>query len=170
VSYDEYSNVAAPVTVEGRGDFAVAGGSAATDWIDGLVVDGAEVIATYRHPGFGRFPAVTTHEHGAGRITVAGTVPSPELSCSIARWAVRDAVADELVPDRELPVVVSSGTTSRGSRAWFLFNWGWDEQAVTLRIGTTDPTTGDSLEPGTTIQLPAWSTRILLHEPTDHHD
>ncbi|MGN6127786.1 MAG: beta-galactosidase, partial [Humibacter sp.] len=171
VYYEEYSNVSSAVPVDGRGGLEFADDSAGTRWIDGLVADGAEVLATYRHPGFGAFPAVTSRSHGAGRITVAGTLPSPELASSLVRWALPGSVADELAPDRELPVLVSSGLTRSGCRAWFIFNWSWHEQDVTPRIPTTDASTGAPLEPGTTFQLPAWSTRILLQEqPTDHHE
>lgn len=169
VYYEEYSNIAVPVPVRGTAELTVRLDAGGTAWIDGLIVDGADVLATYEHPEFGRFPAATSRAHGAGRITVAGAVPSPALASSLAGWAVRASVADELAPDRELPVVVSSGTTPNGSRAWFLFNWSGEEQNVTPRICGTDPTTGTPVGSGISIRLPAWSTRILLQEP-DHHE
>ena len=47
---------------------------------EGLVLDGAEALATYAHPHLGRWAAVTTRPVGAGRVTVVGTVPDQELA------------------------------------------------------------------------------------------
>ncbi len=143
VHYDEYSNLSEPVEV--TGDLAGAG----TAWIDGLIVDGAEVVARYVHPRFGEFPAVTTSGHGEGRITTVGTVPDSRLAAALVHWLVPHRIADELLPDRALPVTVSSGTLGNGRRAWFLFNWSGDE--ITVK-----PAAADS------ITLPGWGTHLHL--------
>ncbi|GAB3276159.1 beta-galactosidase [Kineosporia babensis] len=143
VHYDEYSNLSAPIEVSG--DLT----GAATGWIDGLIVDDAETVARYTHPRFGEFPAVTTTSHGAGRITTVGTVPDNQLATAIVHWLVPDKTADELLPERSLPVTVSSGTLKDGRRAWFLFNWSWDEISVKRATGES-------------ITLPSWGTHLLL--------
>ena len=59
--------------------------------------DGADVLATYRHPRFSDFPAITTNRHGAGRITVVGCLPvRRQLAADIVRWAVPSAVASAI--------------------------------------------------------------------------
>src|SRR4029079_18311192 len=95
------------------------------------------VLARYEHPRFGDFPAVTTNGHGAGRITVVGTVPSPELAADLVPWAVPSPIADGLAADRALPVTVASGSLPDGRRAWFVFNWSWtDTTAPPTRAAT----------------------------------
>ncbi len=168
VRYEEYSNVATPVVVDGLGESNEGQEPSGTGWIDGLIIDGAQALATYRHPEFGRFPAMTTSEHGAGRITVVGTVPSPSMASALAAWAIRDRVADALVPDRELPVVVASGRTSNGSRAWFLFNWSGEDRVASLHDRAMDATTGAVFDPDTEVRLRAWSARILVQATADH--
>ena len=149
VHYQEYSNLDAPIPVTGtKGTFEVPEGATATGWIDGLIVGGAETLARYVHPRFGDFPAVTTKEHGAGRITTIGTVPDPALAAAIVRWAVPAPIADEILPDRALPLTVSSGRLPDGGRAWFLFNWSWAEITVKTRTGEQ-------------ITLEAWGTRRI---------
>src|SRR5439155_18852771 len=73
VSYDEMTSLSVPVPAYG----ALLG--AATGYAEGLVAAGAEVLSSYRHPHLGRWAAVTTKPHGAGRITVVGTVPDQDL-------------------------------------------------------------------------------------------
>ena len=102
----------------------------------------------YDHPRFSDFPAVTTNAHGSGRITVVGTVPSPALAADLVRWAVPSPVADGLAPGRALPVTVASGSLPDGRRAWFVFNWGWEPQAITLAASVADPVTGDHAPDG----------------------
>jgi beta-galactosidase len=160
VWYEEYSNLEATISVTGASDLATESG--ARLWVDGLIDDGAEVLARYEHPRFADFPAVTTNRFGEGRITVVGTVPSPELAANIARWAAPAAIASELVAAASLPVTVSSGSLPDGARAWFLFNWGWPDQEITLSLPVTDLVTGARFEAGTTLSLHAWATRAFV--------
>ncbi|MCR2792157.1 beta-galactosidase [Microbacterium sp. zg.Y625] len=161
VSYEEFSNLSAEVPVRGTGVFPGADATARL-WVDGLIPSGAEPLAEYDHRRFGDFAAVTTHPHGGGRITVVGTVPSPALAADLVRWAVPAPIADELAPDRALPVTVSSGALPDGGRAWFVFNWGWEPQTVTLAASVSDAVSGEILADGTDVSLPAWSTRAFL--------
>jgi beta-galactosidase len=169
VHYDEYSNLDSPVPVESE-VLELDAEAAALRWIDGLIADGADVIAGYRHPRFGDFPAVTTSAYGRGRVTVVGTVPSPSLAAAVMRWAVPHRVADELAPERSIPVTITSGLTPDGTRAWFLVNWSGEEQHVRLLPGTRDVEDGVELAPDTLHTLPAWSSRILLQEHSDRHE
>ena len=76
VHYEEFSNLRARRRRStGRAGSArgIRRRRGATLWADGLISDGADVLARYRHPRFSDFPAVTTNAHGAGRITVVGT-------------------------------------------------------------------------------------------------
>jgi beta-galactosidase len=162
VHYDEFSNLRHDVAVAATEPFAASGGATARLWADGLIVDGADVLARYEHPRFGDFPAVTTNGHGAGRITVVGTVPSPELAADLVRWAVPSPIADGLAADRALPVTVASGSLPDGRRAWFVFNWSWTDTTVTLDRDVTDAVTAAAHAAGAELPLAAWSTLTLI--------
>ncbi len=162
VHYEEFSNLLEDVPVDAEHTFEASAEATGTLWADGLIADGAEVLARYRHPRFRDFAAVTTHDHGEGRITVVGCVPSPALARDLVRWAVPTAVADGLAPDRELPVTVSSGTLPDGRRAWFAFNWSWTDTVVRLERDVVDPTDDARHPAGTELPLTAWSTLTLL--------
>jgi beta-galactosidase len=169
VHYDEYSNVAAPITVSSS-VIELDEDAAATAWIDGLISDGAEEVVSYRHPRFGDFPAVTSKTHGEGRVTVVGTVPSRSLAAALMRWAIPHRAADELVPARSTAVTVTSGRMPDGRRAWFLINWSGDEQGVRLLAATRDMADGSVTAADTIHTLPAWASRILLTEPSDRDE
>jgi beta-galactosidase len=163
VHYEEFSNLRAELALQGDGGF-IADGATARLWADGLIADGAQVLARYDHPRFGDFAAITTNPHGAGRITVVGTVPAPSLAAALVRWAAPDLIADALIADRALPVTVSSGILPDGRRAWFVFNWSGSDQSPTLSAAVTDLASGDHLSQDTQISLPAWSARGFVGE------
>ena len=158
VRYEEYSNLEAPVPVAGAGDVHGVG----TRWVDGLLPSDAETLATYDHPRFSDFAAVTTRAHGAGRITVVGTIPDAALAASVVRTALGSATTAPFA-EIALPVTVSSGTAA-GGRLWFVFNWGWEPQTLRAAVALTEATTGTRIQEGETIELAAWDARILRTE------
>jgi beta-galactosidase len=162
VRYEEFSNLRHDLTVSGSESFVASSGASGRLWADGLITEGADVLARYEHPRFSDFAAATTNVHADGRITVVGTVPSPALAVDLVRWAVPSAIADELAPGRELPVTVASGTTSGGRRAWFVFNWGWGDTAITLDRDVVDAVSAAAHAAGTELPLGSWSTLTLL--------
>ena len=161
--YEEYSNLEGDVAVVQASDTLPLGADAAARlWIDGLIADDSEVLARYDHPRFRDFPAVTSRAVSGGRVTVVGCVPGPALAAGIIRWAAPLGHAQELAGDTALPVTVASGVLPDGRRAWFVFNWGWEPQAITLAATVADTVTGELLVTGTDVSLAAWSTRTFL--------
>ena len=166
VRYEEYSNLEqdVPVTGPDDGGFELDDAAFARLWLDGLISQGAEALAYYKHPRFGDFPAVTTRLHGEGRVTVVGCVPSPGLAKSVVRWAAPEGQASRLVGAVERPLSVSSGVLPGGRRVWFLFNWGWGAHDVTLSLPVTDTLTGTAHEAGTKLSLGQWSARTFVSQ------
>ena len=163
--YEEYSNLEDRVPVVATTDELQLGADAAALlWIDGLHADDADVLARYKHPRFGDFPAVTTRAAGDGRVTVVGCVPDPGLARGIIRWAAAPGHCHSLAGDTAGPVTVASGSLPGGTRAWFVFNWGWEPQAITLATPVTDAVSGAKLPAGTDVSLAAWSTQTYLEQ------
>jgi beta-galactosidase len=166
VHYEEFSNLQheVAVTAAGDGGFTVSEDAVATRWADGLIADGADVLVGYRHPRFSDFAAITTNAHGAGRITVVGTVPSPALAADLVRWLVPAPLAAELSTDPAAAVTISSGTLPDGGRAWFAFNWSGEATSLILARAATDPITAEHHAAGTELSLAAWSTLTVIDE------
>jgi beta-galactosidase len=116
VWYDEYSTLETPVGIDGT----TFGGGQAEGWADALVADGADVLASYSSGIYAGQPAITSREHGAGRVTYVGTLPDVALATSILRWAVPTTGASEWQCD--VTVTVTSGSSTVG-RVWFISNW-----------------------------------------------
>jgi beta-galactosidase len=171
--YDEFSTLSAPLAViapegvasgEGTG-FSLSPAAAGTRWIDGVQSQGAQVLATYDHVHFGRWPAVTSNAHGKGRITYVGTVPNEALARDILQWAARDQ--GEWRPLTASQTV--TGATSRdGRRLRFVHNWSWTPSSFKLPTAALDIISGEEFSYGDVLELSAWDVRVMV-EAVDGH-
>jgi beta-galactosidase len=159
--YDEFSNLDAelPLQAANGSPLTLPEGAAGTRWADGLHADSADVLATYDHPHFGQFAAITTHQHGQGRITYVGTIPNPALGQALFRWLLPDAG-----PWAPLPagVTVSGATATDSRRIRFLHNWTWQESTVTVPVAMRDVLDDTKHQAGAQVRLGPWDVRVLL--------
>jgi beta-galactosidase len=163
-SYGEYTNLVAPVPVTAvdPGDLTLPEGARATAWADALVPEGAATVLAYDHPHLGRWAAVTTRGHGAGRVTYVGTLPNRELAVALARWLAPATGASAAWSDRPEAVTVTGARNSAGERVRFVSNWSWDPATITLPIAVQDLLSGEPLVEGQQLELSAWDVRVLL--------
>lgn len=165
VSYTEFSNLAAPVPVTAPpGGLSLGGGAHGTGWAEGLELGDAQVLAGYDHPHFGRFPAVTTHPHGAGRVTYVGTLPDVELGRALAAWVLATAGVGGPWAEEAASVTRTSARTAAGPRVHFLSNWGWQPATVRPPTASRDLFSGEPLPAGAAVQLGPWDVRVLVEQ------
>ncbi|MFE9674094.1 beta-galactosidase [Streptomyces sp. NPDC006259] len=162
VSYDEFSNLVreVPVRPAPGGPLDLPEGATATLWADGLTVTDADVLVSYDHPHFGRWPAVTTRPHGAGRVTCVGTVPGRDLARALAGWMAPAPRS----PWQDLPasVTATTGTSPDGRRVHVVHNWSWEPAGVQAPVDLSDALDGTSVPAGTPLHLGAWDVRVLV--------
>jgi beta-galactosidase len=159
VRYQEFSNLDEPLPVVAETDaITLSEPAAATDWVDGLINDGAKVIIGYDHPHFGQFPTVVSNEHGQGRITTVGTVPNPALAADLMRWlaAEHDQEWEALPPS----VTVHSATNTAGERIHVVHNWSWAPVQLALPREMTDVLTEDDTSMRD-LELGPWDVRVV---------
>ncbi|XVU21037.1 beta-galactosidase [Actinoplanes sp. CA-054009] len=155
--YDEFSNLTEdlPVTSSRLGLPATA---AATRWADGLIATEAEVLASYDHPHFGQWPAVTTRAVGEGRITYVGTIPNVDLAQALMAW-LRPAPAWTDLP----PTVTATGATAAdGRRLRFVHNWSFTPAEIVLPGPAADALGPESFTAGAALALGPWDVRVLI--------
>ena len=160
-TYSEYTNLGVPVPVRGEG-IELPAGAAATAWADALVSEGADTLVTYEHPHLGRWPAVTTHGHGEGRVTYVGTLPDRSLAIALGGW-LRNA--PDAWAERAETVTVTAARNRRGETVRFLSNWSWEPADVTVPVPIKDLLSDEELREGTKLSLGAWDVRVLVEAP-----
>lgn len=158
VHYLEYQNLPADVPLTGWP-------GAAHGWADGLLPDDAQVLAGYDHPHLGRFAAVTTRVHGAGRVTTVGTIPDRTLGRHLGDWlAATSLPADAWRDARPASVTVHTLRPAAGSDARPLrvvHNWSWDPVALAVPVAVSDALSGERLGAGEALTLGPWDVRVL---------
>ncbi|WP_208643390.1 beta-galactosidase trimerization domain-containing protein, partial [Streptomyces diastatochromogenes] len=166
VRYDEFSNLVRDVVVRAvpGGPLDVPDGATATRWTEGLTVVDADVLASYDHPHFGRWPAVTTRRHGAGRITCVGTVPGRDLARALATWIAPAQRSGW----RDLPasVTATTGTSPDGRRVHIVHNWSWEPARAHTLVDLTDVLNDSPAPAGTALDLGPWDVRVLVSADT----
>ncbi|GAA1941808.1 beta-galactosidase [Kitasatospora viridis] len=163
--YDEFSNLPAPLPLHAApgSPLTLPQDATATHWVEGLTATSATVLAEYDHPHFGRWPAVTTHPHGAGRVTCVGTVPGRGFARALAAWLAPTPVSGW----RDLPasVTAATGTNPDGRRVHVVHNWSWEPVEVLaptdLTDVLTDVLTDGAIAAGARIRLGAWDVRVF---------
>jgi beta-galactosidase len=167
VTYEEYSNLTGEVPVTGvaGGSLPVPAEARATGWADGLDVTGAEALASYSHPHFGRWPAVTTHRHGAGRATYVGTVPNRPLAAALAAWASPQASGGW--PGTPPSVTCTRATNRAGQVLRFVHNWSWEEVSLPVPRPARDVLGDGRLAAGDRLALGPWDVKVLLEDGTE---
>jgi beta-galactosidase len=167
--YDEFSNLGEPLalTAPEGSSLPLPEGAAGTLWADGLQLDTddpATVLASYVHPHFGRYPAVTTHPHGEGRVTYVGTVPNRELAAAVMDWAVAEGKGTPSWRPQVETQTVSTSTNTAGKTVQIVHNWSWEPSTFTLPGAAHDPVDGQALPQGALLELGAWDVRVLVQD------
>lgn len=161
--YLEYTNLTVPVPVRAAvGIDPGLGGGHATAWADGLVLDGATVLASYEHPHLRRWPAMTTHGHGNGRVTYVGTLPDTALSRSLGEWIAATSLPEDPWRIRGGSVTSTGARSADGRRLRFLSNWSWEPATVSIPVASSDLLSGERLGQGASLSLGPWDVRVLI--------
>jgi len=162
VHYLEFTNLPTEVPVTAGGDHGLRG--AATAWADGLIPEGATVLAEYRHPHLTQFAAVTTHRHGSGRVTTVGTLPDRTLSRELADWLALTSLTGDPWREARTPTVTCTSALAGDRTLRFLHNWSWEPAEYRLPAPAADLLSGEKLATGASLRLGAWDVRILVED------
>jgi beta-galactosidase len=163
VRYEEYSNLTEDLAVHATGGphaLDLEPGSHGTAWLDVLHVDDAEEVACFAPNELGAQAAVTTKEHGTGRITYVGTVPNAPLSRSLGRWLVPERAHERWAA--AATVTVASGHAGDAT-ATFVSNWSATDQTVAVPEDVQDVISGTQYRSGDQITVQARDALLFIN-------
>jgi beta-galactosidase len=160
-NYQEFSNLEKPVALKGE-VFKTQGADAAKYWAEFLMPEHAKALATYDHPFFGRWPAITRNEFGAGTLTYEGTFLSDA--------AQREVVMDELgkahltSASQQLPPHVreKDGVNGMGKALHYYLNYSSDPQTFHYGHGAgAELLSGRAISASQEMTLAPWDVAIV---------
>jgi len=159
--YQEFSNLAKPLALKGD-PFKAGADNKVSEWAEMLVLEGAQPLAYYDHPFFGKYPAITRNRFGNGTLTYEGTVLSDTLQTKLLLDVLQ--MAGLTGPDQELPatVRVKHGTNRNGKTIHYYMNYSSDPQTFKYpyKLGE-DLLTKTTVAPFQTVTLKPWDLAIL---------
>ncbi len=127
-----------------------------------LIPEGAEVLASYDHYGWKEYASVTKNRFGMGTGYYIGCMLDEGILCKILENALKAAGAGSEVPEH-FPVIVKKGVNGAGRRVWFYLNYSAEKQRA-LYVGDDgcDILSGEMLERRREIRIRPWDLRIII--------
>jgi beta-galactosidase len=159
--YQEFSTLEKPLSLKGD-PFKVGGDNHVSDWAEMLVPEGAEALAYYDHPFFGKYPAIMRNHFEKGTLTYEGTVLSDSLQEALLLQEIE--LAGLANSDQQLPkrVRIKHCTNRKGKLLHFYLNYSGDEQTVPYKYKDgQDLLSKAPVAAGQTIELKPWDLAIV---------
>ena len=124
--------------------------------------NGVQVLATYDHPSWGRFAAVTCNTCGKGTATYLGCQTTKAMLKEILRDTLNDAGIADTADRPEFPVIIRTGINQFGKEIIYYLNYSPKEQIVTYQGIDGVELFGDTpVKEGETLHIPAWDLKII---------
>jgi beta-galactosidase len=160
-SYQEFSNLEHPLQLKGD-PYQMGAENKVQYWAEFLTPEHAKAIAYYDHPFFGKWPAITENDFGAGTLLYEGTYLSNSLQTAVLKGALEKTGLTG--PDQQLPtaVHVQHGVNRLGKRVHYYFNYSSAEVKATYNYGAgTNLLDGKAVAKAAELTLSPWDLAIV---------
>ena len=161
VSYQEFSNLGKPLALKGD-PFKAGAENKAMYWAEFILPEHARAIASYDHPFFGRWPAITRNEFGKGTLTYEGTYLSDDVQKGVLLEVL--ATAGLVGADQQLPASIRAkhGVNAMGKQLHYYLNYSSETNSFSYSHGAgVDLLTGASVANGQQVHLKPWDLAIV---------
>jgi beta-galactosidase len=159
--YQEFSNLAQPLALKGD-PFQAGDDNKVRHWAEFLQLDTAKALAWYDHPFFGRWPAITANQFGAGKAVYEGTYLSDRLQKAVLQSVLQEKGL--IGPDQQLPshIQARTGVNRFGKTVRYYFNYSGNPATFTYRHKAgTDLLTSRAVKADETVTLAPWDLVIV---------
>lgn len=105
-------------------------------WMELLQPSTAEVLASYKHPHWGDYAAITHNHYGSGTATYLGCYFEQTLLKEILRFVCSESSVE--IPAVQFPVIIKKGINDFGKEITYYFNYSDDAQTVMHHSSTAE--------------------------------
>ncbi|USX22983.1 beta-galactosidase [Oxalobacteraceae bacterium OTU3REALA1] len=159
--YQEFSNLAQPLALKGD-PFQAGADNQVKHWAEFLQLDTAKALAWYDHSFFGRWPAITSNQFGAGKVVYQGTYLSDKLQKAVLQSSLREL--GMVGPEQQLPQGVQTRTGINGFKraVHYYFNYSGAEVSFNYpRKAGTELLAGRRVAAAEKLTLGPWEVAIV---------
>lgn len=159
--YQEFSNLAQPLALKGD-PFQVGADNKVQYWAEFLQLDTAKALAWYDHPFYGRWPAITANQYGAGKVIYEGTYLSDKLQKAVLQSALQELKLAGTAQPLPASVRTRSGTNAFNRAVHYYFNYSATPVSFAYpRAAGANLLTARPLRSGDTLELAPWDVAIV---------
>jgi len=124
--------------------------------------EGTQILASYDHPVWGEYAAITENKYGDGLATYIGFMPGDKLASAILKDQVKKAGLWGKDQELAYPLIVKSGVNKKGKTLRYFFNYSQEKQKFTYDYDKgTELIEGVKVNPGETLSLESWGVKII---------
>lgn len=159
-TYQEFSNLEKPLALKGD-PFHAGEENTVGKWAEFLMPTTAKSLATYDHPFFGRWPAITENRFGKGTLTYEGTAVSDTLQKDLVAHTLQLAGIAVDPQAAASPVRIRQGINGKGHRITYMLNYSSAPVTVTYTgAAAHNLLDGSAVAGGSAVTLAPWDLAI----------
>lgn len=133
---------------------------AANVFMELLVSEGAEVLASYEHYNWKDYAAITRNHYGKGQAVYIGCMTDKETLKSVYKAVLPEA--DVEIPEYHYPIIVRKGLNDLGKTVCYFLNYSGMELEMPYDYKNgIELLENTAVENGTALQMPAWGVKIV---------
>ena len=133
---------------------------AANVFMELLVSEGAEVLASYEHYNWKDYAAITRNHYGKGQAVYIGCMTDEETLKSVYKAVLPEA--DVEIPEYHYPIIVRKGLKDLGKTVCYFLNYSGMELEMPYDYKNgIELLENTAVENGTALQMPAWGVKIV---------
>lgn len=133
-----------------------------SDWAELIISEGAQALAYYDHPFYGKFPAITSNKYGKGILVYEGCRPSDALQEKILLAAIKRAGIKTADASLHWPLISKTGVNDLGKRVHFYYNYSATPATVNYINRNGKELIEDvQVKENSKLTLPAWGVKIV---------
>jgi len=131
-------------------------------WIELLIPGPAEVLASYDHPYWGKYAAITRNTYGKGTATYIGCLPSYEVLEKIMINALIKTGLWGVDQELHFPLITKSGVNQFGRVIHYYFNYSMNQNSFKYMHGEGIELLSENIvKPQQVIKLEPWGIVII---------
>ncbi|WP_347460537.1 beta-galactosidase trimerization domain-containing protein [Clostridium sp. DMHC 10] len=123
-----------------------------SDWMELLIPDTADVIATYEHKHWGKYAAITENNYGSGSSVYIGCLPSKEVINTLLRYYT-DKIGIIRDDSLQFPIIYKEAVNDENHKIRFYFNYSDNDEYITSPYNMVDLLTGGNIKCGDKTKL-----------------
>ena len=133
---------------------------AANVFMELLVSEGAEVLASYEHYNWKDYAAITRNHYGKGQAVYIGCMTDEETLKSVYKAVLPEAGVE--IPEYHYPIIVRKGLSDLGKTVCYFLNYSGMELEMPYDYKNgIELLENTAVENGTALQMPAWGVKIV---------